>query len=76
MKKAKTIAAVYTALGENAGVERLTGASPQSVSNWRADGVFPPYWYVVMIDALRKKGVEAPPRLWQMSVSRQKKGRK
>lgn len=55
---------IIDALGGTAAVCLLTGASPGSVSNWRRFGKFPAGKFVRMRDALRAKGIDAPPSLW------------
>jgi hypothetical protein len=61
-----TAVEVMEALGGNVGVGRLTGGKPSAVSNWKTFGKFPANQYVVMIEALRERGFDAPPSLWGM----------
>src|SRR5581483_5864116 len=55
---------VMSALGDEAGVSRLTGARYKVVWQWRADGQFPSKYHAVMTWALRRKGLRAHPSLW------------
>lgn len=58
--------AVIDALGGTTAVAELTGSKLNTVSNWRAFGVFPPKTYLVLINELAAKGHEAPASLWGM----------
>ena len=62
-----TTGAVVDALGGNSAVVRLTGSSPTAVSNWRQFNSFPSKTYLVLNDALREIGKEAPASLWGMA---------
>lgn len=64
----ETVAEVFTALGDNPGVEELTGSKPSTLSMWRAAGTFPSNTYVVLTEALRAIGKTAPDSLWKMKV--------
>ena len=58
---------VVDALGGSAALRDLAGLETlQAVGQYRARGVFPPKFYVVMIEALRSRGFDAPVSLWQM----------
>jgi len=61
-----TVSDVFTALGENPGVEALTGSKPNTISMWRAADKFPSNTYVVITEALRAIGKTAPASLWGM----------
>lgn len=60
----RTTVEVMDALGGNQAVERITGRSPQAVSNWRRFQTFPANTYAVMTHALSRIGKTAPPSLW------------
>lgn len=62
----ETVDDVIEALGGPMAVARLTGRSPQSVTNWRAAGNFSPLTFLVMTTALDAIGRRAAPRLWRM----------
>jgi hypothetical protein len=57
---------VFAALGENPGVRKITGASPQELSNWRRQGKFPPTRFLQFDVALRRRRLRADPALWRM----------
>lgn len=61
-----TVAAVFTALGENPGVEALTGSKPSTISMWRATDRFPTNTYLILQEALKAAGKAAPASLWGM----------
>ena len=65
IKPLQTTADVIEVLGRE-NVETLTASSPQTVSNWKSFGWFPPNTYVVMTAALALKGRSAPASLWKM----------
>lgn len=58
---------VIDALGGTAAVARITGRSPQAVSNWRARSTFPSDTFLVLSSALTMAGQHAPTTLWGMS---------
>ncbi len=58
---------VIDALGGLDAVMTLTGAGYKRTSNWKAFGVFPSKFYVVMTEALRDSGKRAPASLWKMA---------
>lgn len=66
LEELNSVAEVFTALGENPGVARLTGDKPSTLSMWRAAGSFPSNTYVVLTEALRAVGKTAPDALWKM----------
>lgn len=61
-----TAAQVFAALEENPGVQRITGATPQQVSNWRQAGRFPAERFLQFQDALTRRRLKADPALWRM----------
>ena len=61
-----TVADVFTALGENPGIEALTGSKSSAVSMWRKAERFPSNTYLIITDALRDIGKTAPASLWGM----------
>ena len=63
--------AVMTELGPPK-IARLTGVSAQAVCNWKSAGkkLFPSAHFLVMRDALHKKGFDAPPELWRINSPR------
>ena len=63
----QSVADVFVALGGNRGVKQITGASDQSVSNWKMRHQIPPRHYVVMTHALEKQAMRAKPSLWGMN---------
>jgi len=64
-----TVADVFTALGDNPGVEALTGSKPSAVSMWKKAERFPSNTYLIITDALRAAGKSAPSSLWGMKQS-------
>ena len=64
-----TVAAVFTALGGNAGVEEITESKPSTVSMWKTSASgFPTNTYLVLIEALHKRNKTASASLWGMKV--------
>ncbi len=61
-----TVAAVFTALGENPGIAALTGSNASTISMWRATGRFPTNTYLILQEALKAAGKAAPASLWGM----------
>jgi hypothetical protein len=61
---------VIEALGGNREVIELTGATPQTVSNWKSATGFPPYTYELMQGRLRRVKKRAPGSLWGMQKAR------
>lgn len=61
---------VIDALGGTAEVARITGRTPQAVSNWRKRATFPPDTFLVLNGALTLKAKTAPATLWGMSTAR------
>jgi len=59
---------IIDALGGTFKTALLTKRSPQSVSNWRKAGRFPPKTFVDMQSALQARGIAAPDWLWSMSA--------
>jgi hypothetical protein len=66
LENLETVADVFAALGDNPGVEAITGSKPSTLSMWRAAGSFPSNTYVVLTEALRAVGKTAPDSLWKM----------
>ena len=62
----ETTTDVIDALGGNRPVAELTGRTAPAVSNWRKFGVFPANTFVILADALEKRGKSAPSALWGM----------
>ncbi len=75
-KQCYSVEEVIDALGDGdalkgkVAVMKITSCSQNAFINWRNDGVFPSYTYVVLIDALAMKGFTAPPSLWRMLEQR------
>lgn len=65
-----TIDEVLAALGGDAAVARLTGRGRQSISNWRRRRGFPPVTFLVLREALKKRGWSAPEGLWGMEAEK------
>jgi hypothetical protein len=65
MKRLRTVDEVVEVLGGLDGVCELTEANLKQAWHWvgRA-GQFPAQYYVVMTRSLRRRGYEAPARLW------------
>ena len=61
-----TAASVFDALGGVAGVMEVTGAKYKTVHAWKASGSFPSDTYVVMVEALKQRGLTASSSLWDM----------
>jgi len=57
---------VIDALGGYHAVIRMTGATPQVVSNWKKFKTFPSNTYTLMQGALARVGKSAPDSLWGM----------
>lgn len=57
---------VIDILGGTGATARLTGRTPQAVSNWRAAGRIPAETFLIFADALDEKRASAPPSLWSM----------
>jgi hypothetical protein len=67
MKRLRTVDQVVEVLGGLGGLCRLTGANFKQAWHWTGRaGQFPAQYYVVMTRALRRRGYEAPARLWAM----------
>jgi hypothetical protein len=64
MQTVSTPSEAINALGGTVAVARLTGKSPQSVTNYRQAKRFPSDIYLIMKTALRIKGYDAPSTLW------------
>jgi hypothetical protein len=67
MRHLKTAQEVVDALGGLSAVRKLTGANVKQAWNWigRAES-FPASTYVIMIRALKRRGMTAPAWLWNM----------
>lgn len=61
-----TTIAVIDALGGTTEVATLTGRNYKAAWIWRTFPTFPADTYLVMTDALAKRGHSAPPSLWRM----------
>lgn len=65
MRRLTTAREVVTALGGVPAVCDLTGALPKAVYHWSGSAQsFPARYYRCMHDALKRRGVTAPPHLW------------
>lgn len=64
-----TVDDVVDALGGTFAVARMTGRSPQAVSNARSKGELPAEWHFVMSEALKGLGLVASPALWRQVAS-------
>lgn len=61
---------VIDALGGTAAVARITGRTPQAVSNWRGRLTFPADTFLILSGALTLAGKTAPASLWGMASGR------
>ncbi|MCK1501470.1 hypothetical protein [Bradyrhizobium sp. 188] len=66
-----TAAEVIDALG-HARVSELTGKSYKQVWAWRAAGIFPARYFLLMVWELSAKGYSAPTALWRQTLPRNK----
>lgn len=66
LKPLTTTAEVMDALGGIRAVAALTGRKYTAAANWRRFPTFPSNTYVIMTDALRQVGYQAPHSLWGM----------
>lgn len=57
---------IIDVLGGVAAVAQLTNTTYKAAHNWKSFGHFPPRTYVTITDALRDRGISAPPSLWGM----------
>lgn len=57
---------VIGSLGGIRAVADLTGRSYDAAEAWQRFETFPPDTYLVLLEALRSKGLEAPNSLWRM----------
>jgi hypothetical protein len=64
-KSVATVFDVIDLLGGPVAVGALCGVSRNTVYHWLERGI-PPQYYLVMTEALRKRGYTAPAALWQM----------
>jgi hypothetical protein len=64
---------IIKALGGPGAVAKLTGSEASAVANWQKFDHFPSRFYVVMLDALHERGLQAPARLWGMAAKGQKR---
>ena len=64
MKRLQTADDVIDALGGTSATSRLTGASIQAVSNWRATGRLPANTFIILSKALKRIDARASPSLW------------
>ena len=65
-----TASAVVEALGGTGAVSRLTGRNVTAVSNWKSRKRLPPNTFIIMKEALRKRGEDAVDQLWGMKATR------
>lgn len=70
-KKCSTAAQIVFALGGNGPVAELTGRKTQHVTNWKDAGRLPANTYLVLKDALARKGYTASPKLWGITPTEQ-----
>lgn len=68
MEELTTTSQVIKALDGNVAVAGLTGCHRKAVWNWNGFETFPSRTYVVMINALHRKGKTAPASLWGMTM--------
>ena len=66
MDELRTTTEVMEALGGYKEVAFITGRTPKATSNWHRFESFPPDTYIVMTQALKDLGQEAPMSLWRM----------
>lgn len=67
MVKLKSVAEVIVALGGMSSVAKITDCKYGSVWYWKYINKFPGHSYVVINDALKKRGFPSPsPTLWGM----------
>lgn len=66
VEKLHSTAAVMDKLGGTAAVASLTGRKYGAAHNWKSFETFPSNTYLVMQQALRERGFEAPASLWGM----------
>jgi hypothetical protein len=65
----RSTGAVMQALGGVHGVCELTGSPYKATHNWTRAPKFPARYFLVMIAALKRRGLTAPPELWGMVVT-------
>ena len=65
-ERINSVSEVFTALGENQGMEALTGSKASTISMWRSVDRFPTNTYLIITGALRAIGKTAPASLWGM----------
>jgi hypothetical protein len=58
------VAALLIALGGTSAVRRLTGASPNAISNWRVMGKLPWRFRNVLTSAASERGISIPETVW------------
>jgi hypothetical protein len=58
---------IIDVLGGTRAVCELTGATRNSISNWRAFDAFPARFYLVMTRALDRCGYRADPSFWSQA---------
>ncbi len=61
-----TTVEVMDALGGIPETAKLTGAEYGTAWMWKPAGTFPPRYYLVMIEELKRRGFHAPASLWGM----------
>lgn len=70
MVELSTTSEVIEKLGGVAEVSRLTGRKYNAAWNWTTFETFPSDTYVVMTEALKELGFEAPAAMWRMVPER------
>ena len=66
-QKISTTREVIDALGGNGAVANITGSTAKAVWNWRKANIFPAHTYLLITNALKRRGLIAPSGLWRMS---------
>jgi hypothetical protein len=65
-KQLLTTGDVIDALGGTEKVAEITRRKYTAVWNWKKAEAFPPNTFLILQDALKSKGLEAPLSLWRM----------
>ena len=66
----KNVPEVIAALGGNDAVAAHLDTTYNAVSNWRLRGRLPAHTYLAIRTLLKRRGFEAPDRLWAMTRAR------
>lgn len=72
-RELKTKEEVIAALGGIQGLCALTGSSYGATENWKRLKTFPTKYSFLMLFALHKKGLSAPPELWGLVTPEDRK---